>query len=293
MIPRIPFGRTGHMSSRTIFGAAAFGGMRQSKADQVMEMLLEFGVNHLDTAASYGDSELRLAPWMREHREAFFLATKTGDRTYDKARESLHRSLDRLEVDHVDLIQMHNLSNERDWQVAMSDGGALEALVEARDEGLVKNIGVTGHGTFVAAMHLKSLEAFDFASILAPYNYAMMQSEPYATEFNALYDHCRANGVAIQTIKSIARRRWRDSDEDPHFSWYMPIREDAALERAVRFVLGREGLFLNTSSDTTLLRRVLEIASGPLDLPTGDEMQRDVDAEGLEPLFVRGVSDNV
>ena len=293
MIPKIPFGKTGHDSTRTIFGAAALGGMRQSKADQVMEMLLEFGVNHIDTAASYGDSELRLAPWLREHRETFFLATKTGDRTFDKARDSLHRSLERLGVDHVDLIQMHNLSNERDWQVAMNEGGALEALVAAREEGLVRHIGVTGHGTYVAAMHLKSLAAYDFASVLAPYNFAMMQSEPYATEFNSLYDYCQANRIAIQTIKSIARRRWRDSDDDPHFSWYMPIRDDAALERAVRYVLSRDGLFLNTSSDTTLLKRVLEIASAPIERPTDVELRSDVDAQGLEPLFVRDVSDNV
>ncbi len=150
MIQTIPFGTTGHQSTRVIFGAAALGGMKQDKADQVLELLLEFGINHLDTAASYGDSELRIGPWMREHRGRFFLATKTADRTAKGARDSLHRSLERLRVDQVDLIQMHNLVDENEWTTALGPGGALEALVEARAQGLVRFIGVTGHGTRVA-----------------------------------------------------------------------------------------------------------------------------------------------
>src|ERR1039457_7419301 len=143
MIEKIPFGKTGHQSTRVIFGAAAVGGMKQDKADQVLDTLLEFGINHIDTAAAYGDSELRIGPWMREHRKRFFLATKTGDRTYEGARDSLHRSLERLRVDQIDLIQLHNLVAEDEWETALGAHGALEALVEARTQGLVRFIGVT------------------------------------------------------------------------------------------------------------------------------------------------------
>lgn len=293
MIERIPFGRTGHVSSRTIFGAAALGGMSQARADAVLEKLAAYGVNHIDTAASYGDSELRLAPFLKHHREDYFLATKTGQRTADGARGELLRSLERLGVDHVDLVQMHNLVDEREWETAMGAGGALEALVEARDEGLVRFIGVTGHGTRVAAMHVRSLERFPFDSVLAPYNYSMMAQPEYAADFEALDRLCRARGVAVQTIKGIARRRWSETDSDKHFSWYMPIKDRAALRRAVHWVLSRPGVFLNTSSDATLLEAVLESASERIVKPTDDEMTADARTLGIVPLFVRGVSDTI
>ena len=293
MIEKIPFGNTGHLSTRTIFGAAALGAMRQPKADAVLDVLLEFGVNHIDTAAGYGDSELRIAPWLKRHPGAFFLATKTGERTYQRARDGLRRSLERLGVDRVDLIQLHNLSIERDQQVALGSGGALEALVEARDEGLVRFIGVTGHGTYVAARHLDSLTSFPFASVLLPYNHAMMAQREYANDFNALYALCRERGVAVQTIKSLAERRWRETDEDQRYAWYKPIRDADALRRAVQFVLAREGLFLNTSSDATLLRHTLTAASQGAEQPADGALEEDAARLGVEPLFVRGVSDQV
>lgn len=293
MIERVPFGRTGHVSSRTIFGAAALGGMSQARADGVLELLLEHGVNHIDTAARYGDSELRLAPWMTVHRADFFLATKTGDRTAQGARESLERSLERLEVDHVDLIQMHNLVEEDEWQTAMGPGGALEALIEARERGLTRFIGVTGHGTRVAAMHLRSLEQYDFDSVLLPYNFTMMRQPEYAADFEALITRCQKRDVAVQTIKSVARRRWTEADDDKRYSWYMPIRDSETLRRAVHYVLARPGLFLNTSSDATILEATLAAASEPIAAPGEDALAADVAAMGIEPLFVRGVSDTI
>ena len=297
MIEHIPFGRTGHNSSRTIFGAAALGAMSQERANSVLELLPSYGVNHIDTAASYGDSELRLAPWLTEHRNSVFLATKTGDRTAAGARESLRKSLVRLGVAQVDLIQMHNLVDEAEWQTAMGPNGALEALIEARDEGLVRFIGVTGHGTRVAAMHLRSLEQFDFDSVLLPYNFSMMQQPQYADEFDTLVALCEQRQVAVQTIKSIARRRWTDQDEDKRFSWYMPIREPEALRRAVHFVLARPGLFLNTSSDATILADALTAAadwtSESAAAPDDAALTRDVASMGIEPLFVRGVTDSI
>jgi len=275
-----------------IFGAAALGGMKQEKADQVLETLLEFDINHIDTAAAYGDSEFRIGPWMREHRKRFFLATKTGDRTYEKARESLHRSLERLKVDHVDLIQMHNLVEEDEWRTALGPGGALEALVEARDQKLVRFIGVTGHGTRIPAMHSRSLERFRFDSVLFPYNFTMMDIPQYAADVEALIRVCNERGVATQTIKSAARRRWQNGDERK-YSWYEPLRERDAIRRAVHFVLSRPGLFLNSSSDGTILRTILEAASEPTSAPSRAEMEADVANYAMQPLFVAGVQERI
>lgn len=292
MIETIPFGSTGHQSTRVIFGAAALGGMKQDKADQVLEILLEYGINHLDTAASYGDSELRIGPWMREHRKRFFLATKTGDRTYQGARDNLHRSLERLQVDQLDLIQMHNLVDEPGWQTAFGAGGALEALVEARTQKLVRFIGVTGHGTQVAAMHRRSLDRFAFDSVLFPFNFTMMNIGQYAADAQALLATCRERGVATQTIKSVARRRWQNG-ADRKFSWYEPLRDRDAIRRAVHFVLSRPGLFLNTSSDVGILRETLDAAGEAARAPERSQMEADIDQYSMEPLFIPGVSDTI
>jgi len=292
-IETYPFGRTGHRSTRIIFGAAALGAMRQDKADEVLELVRGAGINHFDTAASYGDSELRLAPWLKQHPGEVFLATKTGQRTGDGARAELERSLGRLGVDRVDLIQLHNLTDEPGWETAMRPDGAVAALAKARDEGLVSHIGVTGHGTYAAAMHLKSLEAFEFDSVLVPYNFSMRQQPEFAADLERLIEVCAARQVAVQTIKAVARRRWTEDDPDRRFSWYMPIRDPEALLRAVHYVLGREGLFLNTTSDATLLPAVFAAASGAMSVPPDADMRRDQETLGVEPLFIRGVSDEV
>jgi len=284
MTDRAAFGRTGHESSRVIFGAAALGSMRQERADEVLATPLEFGVNHIDTAASYGDSELRIAPWMAAHRDRFFLATKTEDRSGDGARASLELSLTRLGVDSVDLIQLHNLVEPDEWEVAHGPGGAVEALSRARDEGLVRFIGVTGHGLRIAGMHLRSLERFDFNSVLLPYNYTVMSDDRYRADMQALLGVCEQRGVAVQTIKSVARRRWPEGATQ-EFSWYEPLADGDALARAVRYVLGRPGLFLNSSSDARLLRPILEAAAVGGPPPTDEEMAADVARHGIEPLF--------
>jgi aryl-alcohol dehydrogenase-like predicted oxidoreductase len=284
VIERAAFGRTGHMSSRVIFGAAALSRMRQDRADELLSVLLEFGVNHLDTAASYGDAELRLAPWLAARRQEFFLATKTGDRTGDAARESLERSLERLGVDHVDLIQLHNLVEPDEWEVAHGPGGAVEALARARDEGLVRFIGVTGHGTRIANMHRRSLERFDFDSVLLPYNFALLSDDGYRADVERLLDLCGERGVAVQTIKSVARRRWMD-DTEPHYSWYEPLPDGAALDRAVRSVLARPQLFLNSSSDARLLRPTLQAATSAEPPPSRADLQADMEALEIRPLF--------
>jgi aryl-alcohol dehydrogenase-like predicted oxidoreductase len=266
--------------------------MDQARADRLLETLLAFGVNHLDTAADYGDSELRLAPWLATRRDQFFLATKTGDRTGDDARASLERSLQRLGVDHVDLIQLHNLVEEDEWEVAHGPGGAVEALARARDEGLTRFIGVTGHGTRIAGTHVRSLERFDFDSVLLPYNFPLLSNEAYRADVEDLLARCAERNVAVQTIKSVARRRWTD-DSQPHFAWYEPLADGEAVTRAVRYVLGRPQLFLDTSSDARLLRPTLEAAAAGGAVPSDAEMRADVDHNAMEPLFDGGTLERI
>lgn len=284
-IARRPFGRTSHMSSVTIFGAAALSRVTQAEADRTLDLLLEYGVNHIDTAASYGDAELRIGPWMARHRQDFFLATKTGDRTYAAARDSIHRSLERLRVDAVDLIQLHALVHPDEWDVAMGPGGALEACIEAREEGLVRYIGVTGHGLTIAAMHRRSLERFDFDSVLLPYNMTMMDQEVYEHDFERLMKMCAERNVAVQTIKGILRGPWATA-ERTHATWYQPLEEQADIDVAVHWVIGRPGLFLNTVGDIHLLPKVLDAASRFSRRPTDEEMRRVVEEQRMTTLFV-------
>jgi aryl-alcohol dehydrogenase-like predicted oxidoreductase len=285
MIPTAAFGTTGHTSTRVIFGAAALGGMSQERADATLAAIAGWGINHIDTAASYGASEDRLRPWLADHRDEVFLATKTGERRGPDARAELERSLQRMDVDHVDLIQLHNLVEPDEWDVAHGPGGAVEALVEARDEGLVGNIGVTGHGLRIAAMHLRSLERFPFASVLFPYNHSLLADPAYRRDVEALLDRCSADGVAAQTIKAIARRRWPDDVEGPRFSWYQPLDEPGAIARAVRYVLADERVFLNTTSDARLLPLIVDAASGQLDRPSDSELVADEAAFDIAPIF--------
>lgn len=285
MIDRQPFGRTGHASSRVIFGAAALGAMRQDRADEVLALASEYGVNHIDTARSYGDAELRLAPWLSRHRDEVFLATKTGERSADGARRELDESLDRMDVDCVDLIQLHNLVEADEWDAAHGRGGALEALLAARDEGLVRFIGVTGHGVRIPAMHLRSLERFPYDSVLFPYNAALLADPRYAADVERLIEVCAERGVAVQTIKSVARRRWPDTHTGARHSWYEPLPPGPALDRAVAVVLGRDGLFLNSSSDTRLLRSTLEAATRSRPVPPPAQVAADLTQWDVEPLF--------
>jgi aryl-alcohol dehydrogenase-like predicted oxidoreductase len=285
MIETRPFGRTEHASTAAIFGAFALAKASQADADRALDLLLEYGVNHIDTAASYGDSEVRMGPWMSRHRQQFFLATKTAERTYQAARDEFHRSLERLQVDHVDLLQLHCLIDSQEWEVAMGPGGALEAAVEARDQGLVRFIGVTGHGTAAAAMHMRSLEAFDFDSVLLPYSFVMMQNTQYAADVEALLTLCLEQNVAVQTIKSMVRRPWGDRPQT-HENWYEPFLEQADIDRTVHWVLSRPGIFLNTVGNIDLLPLVLNAASRFQAGPSDEEMHEAMARLEAEPFYV-------
>jgi aryl-alcohol dehydrogenase-like predicted oxidoreductase len=286
MIPRMAFGRTGHESSRVIFGAAALGGMSPERALATLELVHARGVNHIDVAASYGNgrAESNLAPWLANHRLAVFLATKTGERRGDAARRELEASLERMGVDSVDMIQLHNLVEPDEWETAHAKGGAVDALFAARDEGLVRCVGVTGHGRRIATMHLRSLEARDYDSVLFPYNHTMLSFPDYRADVEVLLERCAGQNVAVQTIKAIARRRWGDGDTKK-FSWYEPIVDAQGIGRAVRYVLSHPRLFLNSTSDARLLPLLLDAAEGDLSEPEETELLNDEKAFGITALF--------
>ena len=284
MLPTAPFGRTGHLSTRTLFGAAAFWDLPQATADATLDMLLERGINHIDTAASYGNSERLIGPWLKQHRERFFLATKTEARTRDAARESLHRSLERLQTDHVDLFQIHSLSDPQEWEVALGPGGALEAFIEAKAQGLTRFIGITGHGLNIAGLHRRALEIYDFDSVLLPYSYILMQNPGYAADVNALLAVCAQRNVAVQAIKTVTRAPWHDR---PHTrtTWYEPLEEPRALDRAVHWVLGNPRVFLNTAGDIHVLPKILDAAERFTARPSDAEMDALLTEQAMEPLF--------
>jgi aryl-alcohol dehydrogenase-like predicted oxidoreductase len=285
MISTQLFGRTGHQSTRVVFGGAGLSQVTQDEADQTLEVLLRYGINHLDVAAGYGDAELRIAPWLKKYPEHFFLATKTGERSYDGAKRQIHLSLERMGVERVDLIQLHSLADPIEWDTALSPNGALEACLEARDQGLVRFIGVTGHGSQIAATHLRSLERFDFDSVLLPYSYIMMQDPYYAAAFEQVAAVCSERNVAMLTIKSIARRPWWGR-ERTRATWYQPFEDQGDIDAAVHWVLSRPGIFLASVGDIHLLPKVLDAASRYNAAPAEETMHQQRTRLEMLPLFV-------
>jgi aryl-alcohol dehydrogenase-like predicted oxidoreductase len=284
MIATQPFGRTGHISTRIIFGAAALGGVTQEEADRTLDLLIQHGINHIDTAASYGESELRIGPWMAEHRSRFFIATKTGERSFQAAYDSILRSLERMQIESFDLIQLHNLVDPSEWDTAMGPGGALEAAIKARDEGLVRFIGVTGHGLTVAHQHRRALERFDFDSVLLPYSYILSKNAQYAADFAALAELCAQRNVAMQTIKSITRAPWGERDRTTA-TWYEPLARQEDIDLAVHWVLGSRPVFLNTVGDIHVLPKVLDAATRFSKAPAEFAMDELLADREMAPLF--------
>jgi aryl-alcohol dehydrogenase-like predicted oxidoreductase len=284
MIAKLPFGKTGHQSSRAIFGSVSLGGVSQAEADRALDLLWEFGVNHIDTAPKYGEAELRLGPWMKKYRAHFFLATKTNERTYRDAKDQFQRSLDRLQVSSVDLLQFHNLTDVVEREIIMGPGGALEFLIEAKDQGLTKSIGITGHGLDAPRFHRQTLERFAFDSVLLPCNYLLMQDPNYADEFQALLSYCQAHRIAVQTIKSIARGYWGNK-KWTHSTWYEPLTDPEAITKNVHWVLGIPGIFMNTVGDLQELPKVLEAANSFAKRPSEAEMNATAARMKMQTLF--------
>jgi predicted aldo/keto reductase-like oxidoreductase len=285
MINTMPFGRTDHNSSRTIFGAAAFWETPQKDVDVTMELILQHSINHVDTAASYGQSEMLLGNWIRRHGKPFFLATKTDQRTRKEAYDQIRRSLDLLHVPQVDMIQLHALHEEQDWTTTFGQNGAIEAVIQARDEGLARFIGVTGHGVPVPNFHIRSLEQFDFDAILLPYNYVMMQNQHYAANFNKLADICKTKNIALQTIKGVTRSPWNDVQQN-RTTWYRPLEDQQDIDLAVHWVFGHPQAFLNTAGDINLLPLILDAAERFSTPPNDKQMKEQTERLKMEPLFV-------
>jgi predicted aldo/keto reductase-like oxidoreductase len=286
MISQLAFATTGHRSARTILGAAAFGRTTQDETDRTIALALECGVNHIDTAASYGESELRVGSWIKRHGKSFFLATKTGERTRAAASDQIRRSLEKLEVDQLDLIQLHNLVEPEQWQAALGPGGALEAAIEARDAGLVRFIGVTGHGLFAPRMHRQALDRFAFDAVLFPVSYILSQNAEYWADAQALMRVCRERKVAMQTIKAIVRAPWGERPQAGP-TWYEPLQEQSEIDLAVHWLLGQPDLFLNTVGDIALIPKVLDAAARFRAAPPAAELSAQLGRLGMAPLFTQ------
>lgn len=252
-------GRLGHMTSVLVYGGASLVDVPDEIADRSIQLALDAGINHFDTAAAYGDSELHLGRWMDRIRDRIFLATKTGDRTATGAYDGIRRSLERLQVTRVDLIQLHAVGDLEDLDHAIGAGGAVEGVVRARDEGLVGAIGITGHGMGAPATHLEALRRFPFDSVLTPYNFRLAQDDAYRHDFEALLEEIEAQDVGLRVIKSVARNLWKSSQAPPYTTWYEPMDEQAQVTAAVAFVLGRsEVAGICTAGDVHLLPLFIE-----------------------------------
>ena len=284
MIEKIPFGKTGHHSSRAIFGSASLAAVNQFEADRALDTLLEFGINHIDTAPKYGDAELRVGVWMKRYREQFFLATKTNERTYKDAKEQFQRSLDRLQVGHVDLLQFHNLTDIVEREISMRPGGALEFLIEAKEKGLTRFIGITGHGLDTPKFHRQTLERFAFDSVLLPCNYLLMQNRNYTSEFEKLTSYCHERQIAVQTIKAIAKGYWGNRTRS-RSTWYEPLTDEDAIAKCVHWVLSVPRIFLNTVGDLTELPKVLKAVASFEKCPSREEMEEVVEKTDMQTLF--------
>jgi aryl-alcohol dehydrogenase-like predicted oxidoreductase len=252
-------GRLGHMSSVIIYGGAALGRVSQDEADASIQRALDGGINHFDTAASYGDSELRLGPWMPRIREQIFLATKTTKRSRDEALREIERSLERLQVQSVDLLQLHSIGDLEQLDLATGPGGALEGAIAAQEEGLIGAIGITGHGHHAPAIHREALRRYPFATVLTPLNPVLYRDPDYKRDFDALVTEIRAQDAGLMTIKTVSRRPWPEDTERTHATWYEPLVEQSQIDAAVAFVLGHDAVTgLATAGDVTLLPLIIQ-----------------------------------
>jgi len=285
-IEKRPFGRTGHMSSAVIFGAAALKNVSQRTADQTLDVLYQYGVNHIDTAPRYGDAELRIGPWMERARDDFFLATKTDQFDYAGCKAQIQQSLERLRTNRLDLLQLHCLIHPDDWRKTFAPDGAMKAILEAQKAGYVDHIGVTGHSWTVAAMHQQSLDQFDFDSVLMPWNWFVAQHPKYAKDFKATVAICEERNVAVQTIKSIARGPWAAGANQNRNTWYQPLEDEDDIRIAVQWLLGHRSFFLNSVGDVDLLPLVLRAADEmAVAVPDETVMSTFSDRAGLASIF--------
>ncbi len=278
------FGRTGHNSSIAIFGAFAVSQATQAEADRIMEKVITAGVNHIDVAPSYGHAELRLGPWMARERERFFLGCKTMERTKDGAAAEMQRSLERLQVDSFDLYQLHVITSFQELDQVTGPNGALEALIAARDDGLTRYIGITGHGVDVPDVFLEALSRFDFDSVLFPVNFIQYANPAYRRSAEELLNVCRQKDIGTMAIKMIAKRPWGDLPQT-HITWYQPFLEMEDIEAGVNFALTQDITGICTSGDPEVLPMVLKACENFTPLTIKEQEALISQAHQYEPLF--------
>ena len=278
------FGRTGHMSTVAIFGAAALWEVDQAEADAAMERAIAAGVNHIDVAPSYGIAEERVGPWLARERDRFFVGCKTMERSKDGAARELRQSLGRLQIDHFDLYQLHAITSLKELDEATRRGGALEAAIEARDAGLTRYIGITGHGVDSPAVFIEALRRFDFDSVLFPLNFVQYANPTYRRHSEELLRQCRAKDVGTMIIKSIAKGLWGEQIKT-HTTWYQPFTDAEHIQQAVNFALSQDVTGLCTAGDTRLLPLVLRACDRYAAMSESEQEALIATAEAYEPLF--------
>lgn len=278
------FGRTGHMSTIAIFGAAAFWKISQADADKVMEMVIEAGVNHIDVAPSYGEAEERVGPWMPRERKRFFLGCKTGERTRDGAWNELQQSLKRLQTENFDLYQLHAVNSIEELDAVTRSGGALEAAIEARKQGLTRYIGITGHGKDAPAIYLEALKRFDFDTILFPLNFVQFSQSEYRRDAETLIETCRKKDVGTMVIKTITRGPW-DDKVPTSTTWYKPFTSADEIQQAVNFALSFDVTGLCTAGDIKVLPLVLKACENFKPLSAEEREKLIKSGKALTPLF--------
>ncbi len=278
------FGRTGHESTLAIFGAAAFYEISQEQADKTMELVIASGINHIDVAPSYGQAEQRLGPWLARERERFFLGCKTTERTRQGAHDELRRSLERLQVSNFDLYQFHAVGSMKELDQVTQPGGALEAVIEARDEGLVKYVGITGHGLDVPNIFLEALQRFDFDSVLFPLNFILYANPDYRHQAEQLLALCTRRNIGVMIIKSIARGPWGDKPKK-NTTWYEPFIDREWIQKSITFALSQAVTGICTAGDVKLLPLVLEACENFSGYSEGEQATLIARANEFEPLF--------
>ena len=276
-------GCLGHDSSVLIYGAAALSDVTQDVADRSIQEALDGGINHLDVAASYGDAELRLGPWMSQIRDRVFLATKTGQRDRESAWREINASLERLQTDRVDLIQLHAVGDLGELDLATGADGALSAATRALDEGLVGAVGITGHGWTAPATHLEALRRYPFATVLTPLNPVLWRDDAYRADYQALVDEVRRQDAGLMTIKTGSRRNWPEGAEKTHTTWYEPFDEQDRITAAVSWVLSHDEVTgIPTAGDVSLLRLFLEAERNRVS-PADGEASLSTDSDYASP----------
>jgi aryl-alcohol dehydrogenase-like predicted oxidoreductase len=277
-------GRLGHQSSVIIYGAAALADVDQDTADRSVQQALDAGINHLDVAASYGDAELRLGPWIPQIRDRVFLATKTGLREREAAWRQINDSLERLQTDSVDLLQLHAVGDLDELDQCTADGGSLQAALRARDEGMVAAIGITGHGARAPATHLEALRRFDFATVLSPLNYRLASDAAYRADYEALVEEVRRQDAGLMVIKAIARRNWpgvgagEDRGEQRYATWYEPLDAAERIRAAVSWVLSHDEVTgLASAGDVRLLADTVAAERDRMPVPDAESLLDGVD----------------